>query len=63
MAITPFGSAPALTSVTYSNNGTTLAFNPPTLSSGLTVTSYDYEVSLDAGSTVHARPYLSSAVG
>ena len=53
---TPFGTAPTLTSVNYSNDGTALYFTPPTLSSGLTITSYDYEVSHDGGATVYGGP-------
>ena len=49
---TPFGSAPTLNSVTYNNDGTLLNFTAPTLSSGLTITSYNYEDSVDGGTTV-----------
>ena len=36
VAMTPFGGAPSLSSVNYSNDGATLNFTPPNLSSGLT---------------------------
>ena len=57
---TSFGTAPTLTSVNYSNDGTALYFTPPTLSSGLTITSYDYEVSRDGGATVYRGPTNTS---
>ena len=52
VAMTIFGGAPTLSSVNYSNSGAQLNFAPPTLTSGLTVNSYDIELSLDGGSTV-----------
>ncbi|MGO9456416.1 MAG: PKD domain-containing protein, partial [Acidimicrobiales bacterium] len=54
---TPFGSAPTLKSVSYSNNGTTLFFTAPTLSTGLTITSYQYEISHNGGATVLVGPF------
>ena len=41
--------APTLTSVNYSNDGTALYFSPPAQLIGTTITSYDYEVSHDGG--------------
>jgi hypothetical protein len=41
---------PILNSATYVDGGVSLAFTAPTVPSGSTITSYDYEVSLDGGS-------------
>ncbi len=54
---TPFGAAPALNSVHYSDNGTALLFSAPTLSSGLTVTAYDYEISTNGGTSTTGGSY------
>ena len=53
VAMTSFGGAPSLDSVNYSNDGATMYFTAPTLSAGLTVTSYDYQLSRDGGATVY----------
>ena len=47
-----FGGAPTLQSATYNNSGIALSFVAPTLSAGQTITSYNYEISLDGGTTV-----------
>jgi hypothetical protein len=53
----PFGGAPTLNAVNYNDNGASLSFSPPSnLSAGLTVTSYYYEISTDAGTTVEYGP-------
>ena len=52
VAVTSFGGAPTLQSATYNNSGIALSFVAPTLSAGLTITSYNYEISLDGGTTV-----------
>ena len=52
VSVTSFGGAPTLQSATYNNSGIALSFVAPTLSAGLTITSYNYEISLDGGTTV-----------
>ena len=44
--------APTLTSAAYVDSGVSLTFTPPSLSAGLTITSYDLEVSTDGGTTL-----------
>ena len=61
VAETPFGSSPTLNSVNYSNDGASLFFTAPTLSPGLTVTSYDYEISQDGGSSVYYGPISTNS--
>src|ERR1019366_6370167 len=61
VAISPWGSAPTLNAVSYSNDGTALTFTAPTLLSDQTVTSYDYEISTDSGTTVDAGPYSTNS--
>ena len=58
-----FGTAPALNSVSYSDDGSVFYFTAPTLSSGLTVTSYDYEISTDGGTSTMGGSYAEGNTG
>ena len=60
VAETPIGSAPTLDSVDYNDNGASLAFTAPTLTSGLTINAYDYEISTDGGVTVSVSTNTSA---
>src|SRR5262249_33509250 len=57
VAETPIGPAPTLDAVNYADAGTALTFTAPTLSPGTTITSYEYEISTDGGSTIVFGPY------
>ena len=60
VAVTPFGGAPTLNSVAQSAYGASMFFTAPNVISGTTITSYDFEVSTDGGTSVDAGPYSTT---
>ena len=55
--------APTLNSVNYSDNGTALFFAAPTQPIGTTITSYDYEISTDGGTSTVGGSYTEGNTG
>ena len=48
--------APTLDSASYDDGGVSLSFTAPSVPTGATITSYDYEISTDGGFTIAAGP-------
>jgi hypothetical protein len=56
-AAEPSATVLSLDSVTPVDGGVALAFTAPSVPTGSTITSYDFEISTDGGATVAAGPY------
>ena len=63
VTVAPAFAAPALNSATYVDSGVSLAFTAPSLPTGSTITSYDFQASTDGGTTVVGTGNTASYVG
>ena len=59
MTVAPSLTAPTLGSAGYADNGVSLSFTAPSVPTGATVTSYDYEISTDGGTSIAGGPFTT----
>ena len=57
VTVAPSFTAPALGGAGYVDDGVSLSFTAPSVPTGATITSYDYEISTDGGTSIAAGPY------
>ncbi len=61
VTVAPSFTAPTLDSAGYDDDGVSLSFTAPSVPTGATITSYDYEISPDGGTSIAGGPYNTSS--
>ena len=63
VTVAPSFTAPTLGSAGYADNGVSLSFTAPSVPTGATITSYDYEISTDGGTSIAGGPFNTVSYG